>query len=719
MSIYNSSRLAAHKREREEEKYSIGSSGTSATARVRDARRDAYLSEMGQTTSTPVGSSIGRSASTTPTAGSVGSSTSVGGYQAPKTNESKGSGYTPTYGTGALYTSAGSTASGGSDRTTYRNRTSGYTPTYGPGALYTSAGSTASGGSDRTTYRNRTSGYTPTYGTGALYSSTDNIAGRNAANTGFTEITANGPISLPDISKNSDKSYDQSMKNYGVQLLPDRMPLLQNKLAAAGMVSDPADALPIYEQYRQAARKVEESQAALNRSQKELDGLRDQYETRHHALDIEAYEAKEKQIAQQQKAHELLEQNLNQYQTTENIQARNKEIENKLISLKPQISESLNVLQEILASPVYTQEQRDEKLKEYHDLQSQYDRLYALYDPSIEVVVQNEQNPLLSTKAFPTTTEDILARIKEIDQELDDLYQQDAPFAYAEGLTPEEQLHGALFNEKWRMEQDDKLIGLELEKQALEQVQELWDLVYEDKFAGQFAANRIEQKLQIEAAEAWDYYLDNPMEGTKNRAQLLESLLVQFQKNNAKTLDDYAVLPGLSQDFAKFLPELGRKIQHQLPGAIAGAGMGMIIGDPKLAIEKARDWSEITAASYERDMVRANTYRELMKEGVPEERAISAANVESATHLWIDSAEKLLTTLGEKKVDIMVGEGYGIEKEIGAKITEEWGTKKIKDAVHDVIVERAMVDDLPITAETVLGEAIKRYHFLRGFDNVK
>ena len=94
----------------------IGSSGTSATAKVRDARREAYLAEMGGGTITTTKNNPTTTSTSTKTTGS--------------------SGYVPTYGPNALYTGAGNTATsntqtstGGTKQTNSGTGTTAPTPT--------------------------------------------------------------------------------------------------------------------------------------------------------------------------------------------------------------------------------------------------------------------------------------------------------------------------------------------------------------------------------------------------------------------------------------------------------------------------------------------------------------------------------------------------------------------------------------------------------------
>ena len=110
----------------------IGSSGTSATAKVRDARRDAYLAEMGGGTITTT-----KNNPTTTTSTTKNNPTTT----TTSTKTTGSNGYVSTYGPNALYTGAGNTATsntqsstGGTKQTNAGTGTTAPTPTKSTGS---------------------------------------------------------------------------------------------------------------------------------------------------------------------------------------------------------------------------------------------------------------------------------------------------------------------------------------------------------------------------------------------------------------------------------------------------------------------------------------------------------------------------------------------------------------------------------------------------------
>ena len=86
--------------------------------------------------------------------------------------------------------------------------------------------------------------------------------------------------------------------------------------------------------------------------------------------------------------------------------------------------------------------------------------------------------------------------------------------------------------------------------EALDLMQKYQSKRYNDSFGGNFGASFSKGQLELELDLAYGDYLKDPSDANRDYIRSLETLLDQYQTNNAQSLDDDAPLSVISQDIA-------------------------------------------------------------------------------------------------------------------------------------------------------------------------
>ena len=194
--------------------------------------------------------------------------------------------------------------------------------------------------------------------------------------------------------------------------------------------------------------------------------------------------------------------------------------------------------------------------------------------------------------------------------------------------------------------------ALELEKYATAEK--------EDTFWGQWGANYDVGELNELTNAAYNKYWEEPTEQNKAYAQQLETLLEQYQLNNAAALDDEgAKATWLTKDLAGYLPQLDRQLQAGIGGAAAGGAGGAVVGSvvPVVGTGSGAIWGArggyVTGTGlYSYNQMRGAAFRELLAMGVDEETARMAADDEGVISGLIEAGDAGvdLLTLGTGKL---------------------------------------------------------------------
>ena len=247
------------------------------------------------------------------------------------------------------------------------------------------------------------------------------------------------------------------------------------------------------------------------------------------------------------------------------------------------------------------------------------------------------------------------------------------------------------YNQKAQEQMEAKrALELLLQKEELQEyVADVDEKSYEDTFGGQFGANRQLGRLNQDANEAMNRYIQNPTEENREAAYAMDALAKEFQQKYATVLDDEgAVLPWITQDAAGYLPQFWDQTKAQLGGAAVGALGGALVGNP-VAGAKVGAVAATGMESY--GQMRGAAYRTLLEAGVDEETAREAANDEALISSLIEmggTAVSIMTLGGNKALDLLTDAAaksgkQGVVKAITGAIGKKSLDKAAKTAAKE------------------------------------
>ncbi len=197
-------------------------------------------------------------------------------------------------------------------------------------------------------------------------------------------------------------------------------------------------------------------------------------------------------------------------------------------------------------------------------------------------------------------------------------------------------------------------------------VEKYSDVVKNDDFLGQTAANYRYAELSREADYAWSNYIDNPTEENKQIAYAYSALAKDYAENNAKALDDENVQASwISKTAAGYMPQF---IDQLAPQALGG-GIGYLVGGNAGASIGAGLATSVQ--SYK--VISGSIFRTLLENGVDEETALEAAKDEALISGIIEGGETALSFLalgGGKALSAIKKAATGaVAKETAGKAT--------------------------------------------------
>ena len=198
--------------------------------------------------------------------------------------------------------------------------------------------------------------------------------------------------------------------------------------------------------------------------------------------------------------------------------------------------------------------------------------------------------------------------------------------------------------------------------EALDWTQKYQGKRYTDTFGGNFGASFSKGQIELELNLAYGDYLKDPSEANRNYICSLETLLDQYQTNNAQSLDD-APLSVISQDLAYSLPEWWNQTQSKLVGAAIGAWV------PGSLAVNALLGSTATGSANAHRLTQGAAFRRLINAGVDEESARKAANDEAViaalaeiggaafgetTDIWIDASKRRILNKALRDIGVEI-----------------------------------------------------------------
>ena len=97
--------------------------------------------------------------------------------------------------------------------------------------------------------------------------------------------------------------------------------------------------------------------------------------------------------------------------------------------------------------------------------------------------------------------------------------------------------------------------GYQKDIDRVDYVQHFQDIKQDDDFLGQFWASYDMGRLGQDEALAWNDYLNNPTPQNRRYAEAVSEQAYLYQLRNRKALDDDAILPWITQDLARYIPQ--------------------------------------------------------------------------------------------------------------------------------------------------------------------
>ena len=210
--------------------------------------------------------------------------------------------------------------------------------------------------------------------------------------------------------------------------------------------------------------------------------------------------------------------------------------------------------------------------------------------------------------------------------------------------------------------------GYKKDIERVDYVQHFQDIKQDDDFLGQFWASYDMGRLGQDEALAWNDYLNNPTPQNRRYAEAVSEQAYLYQLRNRKALDDDAILPWITQDLARYIPQFIDQNIAGVKGLVGGAATGTVI--PIIGTAVGGQIGYVAGrAAYGYDTMRGIAFKNLLDAGLDEETARAAANDEAFISSLIeggDAAVDLLTLGGGKLIGSIFKEGA----KTGAKITK-------------------------------------------------
>lgn len=210
--------------------------------------------------------------------------------------------------------------------------------------------------------------------------------------------------------------------------------------------------------------------------------------------------------------------------------------------------------------------------------------------------------------------------------------------------------------------------GYQKDIDRVDYVQHFQDIKQDDDFLGQFWASYDMGRLGQDEALAWNDYLNNPTPQNRRYAEAVSEQAVLYQQRNQEALDNDAILPWITQDLARYIPQFIDQNIAGLKGLAGGAATGTIIPGIGTAVGGKIGYVAGRAA-YGYDTMRGIAFKSLLDAGVDEETARAAANDEAFISSLIeggDAAVDLLTLGGGK----LIGSVFKQGAKTGAQVTK-------------------------------------------------
>ena len=210
--------------------------------------------------------------------------------------------------------------------------------------------------------------------------------------------------------------------------------------------------------------------------------------------------------------------------------------------------------------------------------------------------------------------------------------------------------------------------GYQKDIDRVDYVQHFQDIKQDDDFFGQFWASYDMGRLGQDEALAWNDYLNNPTPQNRRYAEAVSEQAVLYQQRNQEALDNDAILPWITQDLARYIPQFIDQNIAGLKGLAGGAATGTIIPGIGTAVGGKIGYVAGRAA-YGYDTMRGIAFKSLLDAGVDEETARAAANDEAFISSLIeggDAAVDLLTLGGGK----LIGSVFKQGAKTGAQVTK-------------------------------------------------
>lgn len=210
--------------------------------------------------------------------------------------------------------------------------------------------------------------------------------------------------------------------------------------------------------------------------------------------------------------------------------------------------------------------------------------------------------------------------------------------------------------------------GYQKDIDRVDYVQHFQDIKQDDDFFGQFWASYDMGRLGQDEALAWNDYLNNPTPQNRRYAEAVSEQAVLYQQRNQEALDNDAILPWITQDLARYIPQFIDQNIAGLKGLAGGAATGTVI--PLIGTAVGGKIGYVAGrAAYGYDTMRGIAFKSLLDAGVDEETARAAANDEAFISSLIeggDAAVDLLTLGGGKLIGSIFKEGA----KTGAQVTK-------------------------------------------------
>ena len=222
--------------------------------------------------------------------------------------------------------------------------------------------------------------------------------------------------------------------------------------------------------------------------------------------------------------------------------------------------------------------------------------------------------------------------------------------AYDDNIQSLKSRLATLQEEKSRLEAGLALDMVAPVQNEIEQIQRILRYAgkeYDDNFFGQFGASYAQGRISQDEAYGWNAYLGNPTPDAKQYAENISSALREFQIRNKDALDEDAVLPGISQDLAGYLPQFVDQTKARVAGGAAGAAAGALI--PVVGIPNGIRAGAIAGSSIDMyNLTRGYAFKALVDEGVDVDTARSLAGDEAFLSSILEAGDTMMdmATLG-------------------------------------------------------------------------